>query len=219
LAWPRSQFDLWTQVSLARFGAATQSLADIAGALFGMAPWLARASATTALAGALLGYCFMDQIFRTSPRHVLAGLGVGLAVSAGWALTGLTYDELAASPINPQSLSYVRPAGDALDWLERATALGWPGFGPSSLIGALCGAATAALIRSEFKLKTFTDVDDTLRSFGGAMLMGSGGVLALGCTIGQGVTGLSTLAFGSIITFAAIVAGAILGFKLLERLL
>jgi uncharacterized membrane protein YedE/YeeE len=68
-----------------------------------------------------------------------------------------------------------------------------------------------------FKLATFADAGDTVRNLLGAALMGVGGVMALGCTVGQAITGVSTLALGSLVTFAAIVAGGLLGLRLLER--
>ena len=70
-----------------------------------------------------------------------------------------------------------------------------------------------------FHLTTFSDVGDTLRNLGGAALMGVGGVMALGCTVGQAVTGVSTLALGSFLTFAAIVVGGFQGLKLLDRMI
>jgi hypothetical protein len=150
--------------------------------------------------------------------HILSGLGGGAAVIAGWALTGLAYDEFALSPHNPVSLSFVKPTGDAMEWLERSTALGAPGFGAAAVLGTLLGTFSAAALTGRLALATFKDPGDTLRNLAGAALMGVGGVMALGCTIGQGVTGLSTLAPGSLIAVAAIVGGAVLGLKALERL-
>jgi len=170
------------------------------------------------VAGALLATCWMSPDFRRSRVHVLAGLGVGFAVVLGWALTGLAFDELSAAPQAPASLSFVKPTGDALEWLERYTALGSPGFGAASVFGTLLGAFVTAAATGKLHLATFKDPADTLRSILGAALMGVGGVMALGCTIGQGVTGLSTLAPGSVLTFVAIVGGAVLGLKALTRL-
>ena len=92
-----------------------------------------------------------------------------------------------------------------------------PGFGVATVFGAILGAFVAAKAMGRFRLLTFSDVGDTSRVLLGAMMMGVGGVMALGCTVGQGITGISTLAIGSFITFAAIVTGAIVGLKALER--
>ena len=145
--------------------------------------------------------------FRASPVHVVSGLAVGLMVVAGWALTGLAFDDMAARPAPPISLTYVRPAGDALQWLTLYTAAPMPGFGAASVFGALIGAFAASLAMGRFRFATFSDTGDTLRNLLGAALMGIGGVMALGCTVGQAITGVSTLALGSFLTFAAIVAG------------
>ena len=83
----------------------------------------------------------------------------------------------------------------------------------------ILGAFAAAKASGVFRLQTFGDRGDFLRNLVGAFLMGVGGVTALGCTIGQAVTGLSTLAFGSLLAFVAIVIGGVLGMKYMERLL
>ncbi|MEX2482470.1 MAG: YeeE/YedE family protein [Gammaproteobacteria bacterium] len=171
------------------------------------------------LGAGLVAYCFGASDFRTSPRHIAGGIGVGLCVVAGWALTGLSYDEFAAAPKAPISLTYVRPSGDTLEYLERYTAAPVPGFGVASVFGALAGALAAALATGRFKLTGFADPADTLRNLAGAALMGIGGIMALGCTIGQGVTGVATLAVGSMLSLGAIVAGGVIGVKWLEYLL
>jgi uncharacterized membrane protein YedE/YeeE len=199
------------------FGAPTQSLGDLLARTTGLASPASSLLVTAALAAAALLYCFTDIGFRTSPVHVISGLAVGLIVVAGWALTGLAFDDMATRPAPPISLTYVRPAGDALQWLTLYTAAPMPGFGTASVFGALAGACIAALAMGRFRITTFSDKADTLRNLGGAALMGVGGVMALGCTIGQGVTGVSTLALGSFLTFAAIAAGGFLGLRVLER--
>ena len=105
---------------------------------------------TAVLAGLALVYCFGNARFRASPVHILSGIGVGLVVVGGWALTGLAYDDFAARPTAPISLTYVRPAGDALEWLQRFTASPVPGFGTASRVrrparGLRRGAGDGAL--------------------------------------------------------------------------
>lgn len=214
----RAALEQATSLSLSGWSR-TQSLGDIASALTGAHPAAAADAVALTVAGLVLAYCFKDPGFRSSPMHVLTGLGVGLTVVAGWALTGLAFDELAERPVQPISLTYVRPTGDALEWLQRYTALGLPGFGVATVFGAVAGSAAAALAMGRFKLTTFTDVADTTRNLLGGALMGIGGVMALGCTVGQAITGISTLALGSFLTFGAIVVGGMLGIKTLERML
>jgi hypothetical protein len=129
----------------------------------------------------------------------------------------MTYDEMAVRPLPPASLSFVRPVADTFDWLERSTALGLPGFGAATVFGALSGSALASITARRFHLTGFADTDDFLRHLGGAAAMGAGGVLALGCSIGQGITGLSTLSVQSLIAAASIAAGALLALARLER--
>lgn len=207
------------QATSFRLGAPTQGLGDILGAATGLARGTGGTVFTVLLGAAGLAFCFADFRFRNSPVHILSGLGVGATVVAGWALTGLAFDEMAARPTPPISLTYVRPAGDALEWLMRYTAAPMPGFGVASVLGALIGAFAAAMAAGRFRVATFSDAADTLRNLLGAALMGIGGVMALGCTVGQGITGVSTLALGSLVTFAAIVAGGVYGLKVLERML
>jgi len=198
---------------------ATQSLGAVLAAMTGLNADLLNFIAMIVVVGALLAFCFSDKNFRTSKTNILAGVGIGLCVIAGWALTGLAYDEFSAAPLNPISLSYVRPSGDTLEYLERFTAGVTPRFGVATVIGALAGALTAALMSGRFRLTGFADSADTLRGLSGGALMGSGGIIAVGCTIGQGVTGVSTLALGSFLAFGAIVLGGIAGIKYMERLL
>jgi uncharacterized membrane protein YedE/YeeE len=195
-----------------------RSLGDLVGEAVGLAPSAGNLLVMGLLGAAALAYSFWDARFRASGVHVASGLAVGLIVVAGWALTGLAFDDMATRPVPPISLTYVRPAGDALQWLTLFTAAPMPGFGTASVFGALIGACAASLAMGRFRVATFSDTGDTLRSLGGAALMGIGGVMALGCTVGQSITGVSTLALGSFLTFAAIVAGGFYGLRVLERI-
>ncbi len=215
LASARAALEGATSVRLGN--APSQGLGALLSAHAGLAPERAKAAVTALIAAIALAYCIADGKFRTSPLHVASGLAVGLSVVLGWALTGLAYDEMAARPTPPISLTYIRPVGDTLQWLTLYTAAPMPGFGVASVLGALVGAFAAAVGMGRFRLATFADAGDTVRNLLGAALMGVGGVMALGCTVGQAVTGISTLALGSFVTFAAIVAGGFLGLRLLER--
>ena len=213
----RATIEQATAIDLKGFGLSSQSV----GAMFGKAVGSARGDASMAavIAAVALIACFRDESFRSSPVHSLSGLGVGLCVVAGWAVTGLAFDDMATKPTPPVSLTFVRPTGDAIDWLQRFTAARIPGFGTATVFGALIGAALTSLAMGRFKLTTYSDARDARRNLGGALLMGIGGVLALGCTVGQGITGISTLALGSFLTFAAIVAGGVQGMRHIERVM
>ena len=122
-------------------------------------------------------------------------------------------------PQAPQALSFVRPAGDTLEYLQRYTAGPLPGFGVATVLGTVLGAWLAAWRAGRFKLLGFADSGDTLRNLAGAALMGIGGVVAMGCSIGQSVSGVSTLAAGSLLAAVSLIAGGLLGLRLLEHLL
>ena len=203
---------------LAAVGVKTQALGTVLAGLTGIDGATATLGSVIVIAGAILIYCFADREFRSSPANLVAGIGIGLCVIAGWFLTALAFDDFADVPVQLISLSFVRPTGDTLDYLMRFTALGPPGFGVVTLAGTLVGAFIGALSVGRFHLTTFFDAADTVRNMFGAALMGVGGVLALGCTVGQALTGFSTLAVGSILTFLFIVIGAIAGIKAMESL-
>lgn len=202
------------QIDMTALGAESQGLDAVVNAVSGGSS--GGLIMVVLVAGAILVYCFKDAQFRSSTPHVLGAIGIGLCAAAGWALTGLAFDELAENPAAPISLTYVRPTGDTLEYLTRFTAFGLPGFGVVTVFGAIIGSFLAAISMNRFRLSAFADVSDTLRNLGGAALMGIGGVMALGCTVGQAVTGVSTLAIGSFITFIFIVIGGIAGIKYME---
>lgn len=215
----RAELQAMTLIDLSATGARTQGMDVLLAKATGMngsaSAWLV----TAVIAGAFLIYCFKDEGFRSSRENITAGLVIGACITAGWALTGLAYNDFAERVQDPISLTYVRPSGDSLEYLMRFTAQMVPSFGVASVFGALAGSFIAAILKGRFNVTTFADSGDTLRNLMGAALMGTGGVLALGCTIGQAVTGLSTLAAGSLLTFAAIVAGGVVGVKSLEKIL
>lgn len=194
----------------------TQSLGDLLG-LMGPGPRLGNVIAASVIVAAALVFCFGNSDFRASPTHVLAGVGIGLVTAAGWALTGLAFDELADRPQPPVSLTFVRPAGDTIEWFQRFTAARMPTFAVATVLGTVLGAFVVARATGRFRVTTFSDTRDTLRNLLGAAMMGIGGVMALGCTVGQAITGVSTLALGSFLTFVAIVVGAVYGVKALEH--
>ncbi|MCH9765996.1 MAG: YeeE/YedE family protein [Alphaproteobacteria bacterium] len=207
-----------TQMDLQSHAVTSQHLGDVIGAGFGSAqPYGNRFVMALIFSVGLLGFVFASGEFRNSHRHIASGIGVGLCVVAAWALTGLAFDDFSDRPARLESLSFVAPLGDAINWFERATALGLPSFGAASVFGVLIGSFVSAKSTQTFALQTFADTNDTLRHLAGGALMGIGGVFALGCTIGQGISGLSTLAVGSLISVAAIIAGAITMLRYLMR--
>ncbi len=208
-----------TLIGLGAIGAKNQGIGSIVAAFVPGAPATLNLVVAVVIVAAMLVYCFKDSNFRGSTTHIVSGVGIGLCAVAGWALTGLAFDDLADKPVAPISLTYVRPTADAIEWLQRFTAGMVPGFGVATVFGAILGSFIAAKALGRFQLTTFSNVADTKRSMFGAALMGIGGVLALGCTVGQAITGISTLAIGSFITFAGIVVGGYYGMKRMEQIL
>lgn len=215
----RAGIEQATSVSLQAIGASSQGVGDLLGAVINTSAYTGSLMVTALVSLAAFFYCFKDQSFRTSPSHVIAGLAIGVLVVLGWALTGLGFDEMADRPVAPISLTYVRPTADTIEWLQRYTAIPMPGFGVTTVLGAIFGSFVAAVSMRRFAFATFSSPSETRRTLFGAALMGIGGVMALGCTVGQAITGVSTLALGSFITFAAIVAGGMVGMKRLENAL
>ncbi|MCF6321618.1 MAG: YeeE/YedE family protein [Rhizobiaceae bacterium] len=206
-------------IDLAASDAETQSVGSIISIFTGGDVQNTNMIAMIVIAGLAIAWCFKDKAFRTSPNHIISGIVIGLCVIAVWFLTGLAFDELSDVVALPTSLTFVRPTGDTLEYLMRFTALGAPTIGVVTLVGTLIGAFIGAMMMGRLNLTTFANPTDTKRNLFGSAMMGVGGILALGCTVGQGLTGVSTLAVGSMITFAAIVAGGFLGIKRLNAVL
>lgn len=165
-------------------------------------------------AGGLAALCFASAPFRSSPRNIVAGLGIGLLVMAGWYLTGaLARDDF--NPMPPASFTFVAPLGDSLQYVMIFTGMG-ANFGIALVGGVILGSFAVALVRGRFRIEGFVDQGDFIRQLAGAILMGVGGVLAMGCTVGQGLTGLSTLSLGSVLAALSICIGGLLGARVVE---
>jgi uncharacterized protein len=214
LALPRLQIET-TNINLTARGLHNQNLGEMAGAAVGIPAVYARAVAAAVVALLFLAICFKDEAFRRSPRNIVAGVGLGLAAIGGWLVTGV----LGADAFNPAplaSITFVAPAGESLQYLMTFTG-STIDFGIAVFGGVIVGSFLAAVATGTFYVETFTERGDLMRHLGGAMLMGAGGVMALGCTIGQGITGMSTLSLGSLIAWLSIVSGGYLGIRYLEE--
>ena len=121
-----------------------------------------------------------------------------------------TFAAVAKGSGRPSSIfSFVSPMAFTLEylmfWTDKTRIIT---YGIASAAGVIAGSAAYALATRSFRWESFRDSSDTGRHMLGGILMGFGGITGLGCTVGQGITGFSTLAAGSIITFVSIVAGA-----------
>ena len=175
---------------------------------------------TAAIGGALLVFVYLSEDFRASFDYTLGGVVTGLVVVGGWYVSG-SLGHLAEDPNTLQeayvatnsgrmeAFSFVAPLAYTLEllmfWTDKSKIVT---FGVASVIGVIAGSAAYALASRRFRWESFRDASDTANHMLGGLLMGFGGVTALGCTVGQGISGFSTLALGSIITFVAIIAGS-----------
>lgn len=180
-------------------------------------------------AAALVGGCLLLWVFYRADflqaDNLLAGVGVGLLVTALWWVSGhlghvlehpQTLDEVfvASNTGLMESFTFTAPMAYVLDWLmffsdtsKRLT------IGVVSVTGVVLGSAIYALVTRSFRWEGFRSTEDLANHVVGGVLMGVGGVTALGCTVGQGLSGMSTLAAGSFLAVAGIAGGAWLAFK------
>jgi uncharacterized membrane protein YedE/YeeE len=181
-------------------------------------------AAAAAAVIALLVVVFKDQRFRANVQQIVGGLLMGLLIVAGWYVTGhLGFGEnpetlenvyFATNTRTLESLSFVAPLAFSLELLMMWTdASLHVTFGIASVVGTIAGSAAYALATKKFRWEGFASMDDLRNQLVGAVLMGFGGVTAVGCTIGQGLSGLSTLAIGSVIAVAGIMAGSVATLK------
>jgi uncharacterized membrane protein YedE/YeeE len=142
------------------------------------------------------------------PLHLALAVLLGLLVPAGWVGTGLVLqDEF--DPIAVESLSFTAPFADTLFWTIASTSIS-AGFGTGLVGGTLLGALLSALAGRRFQWQSFESPRQTGRYAAGAVMMGVGGVLAGGCTVGAGLSGVPTLSLAALLALGAIAAGALL---------
>ncbi|NOR20641.1 MAG: YeeE/YedE family protein, partial [Xanthomonadales bacterium] len=156
-------------------------------------------------------FALKSKELRSSFDNILAGVIIGLAVPMGWYLTGVVgFDDF--EPIRFESYTFTGPTADGMMYLLTFTG-STINFGVAAVFGVISGSFLYAVVSRKFRLETFSNRADMIRHMFGGVLMGFGGVLALGCTIGQGITGMSTLALGSLLALASIIFGSALTMK------
>jgi len=171
----------------------------------------ARMITAIVISAALIIFAFAHAPFRRAGGQIAAGIAVGLLVTAGWLATGY----LGADDFNPAavtSLTFIAPVVDAVQYVMLSTGLTL-NFGITMVLGVFAGSLLTALVTRRFRLEGYTSPQHMFRSINGAALMGSGGAMALGCSIGQGLTGISTLALSSFIAVAGILLGTAAGLR------
>lgn len=148
-------------------------------------------------------------------RDLMYGVLVGLMVPIGWWITTTLADD-GFSILQPQSMNFTNPAADLLQYVTIASSIA-PNYGVCLMLGTLVGSFVSAFASGRLYFDGFGRETEPLRYGLGAILMGFGGVAALGCSLGQGLTGMSLTSTGSMIVFAAIVVGAMVALRLFPR--
>ncbi len=192
------------------------------------------------VASAMLFYVFKAADFRSGKDNIIAGIIIGLVILSAWYTSSnisiiaeddhyslsdyyAEWDMLAEDDegrpatgrtLSAQSFTFINPIGQTYGYIKGAFNSALLTFGLISVFGVILGSFLWSLINRSFRFEWFVDFKDFRNHFIGAILMGFGGVLALGCTIGQGITGMSTLALGSILTFISIIFGSALTMKI-----
>jgi uncharacterized membrane protein YedE/YeeE len=173
------------------------------------------------VAAAIAAWVFASREFRSAREMIVGGLVVGAVIVAGWYVSGHvgflaedpnTLEEkfVATNSGRMESFSFVAPVAYLLEllvyWTDQSRVLT---FGIAAVLGTIVGSAAMAIATKTFRWEGFATTEDLVNHIAGGILMGFGGVTALGCTIGQGLSGVSTLALGSILAFFSIVAGGL----------
>ena len=193
----------------------TQSIVEMVARLINAETESVRLAVALIIAGAILIYVFKSAEFRSSLPDMAAGLIIGLMVPVGWWITGvLGFDDFDPTPLF--SFTFVSPTADSLQYLMTFTGA-TINFGIATVGGVIVGSFLVAISTKSFHIEAFSDKSDMIRHMFGAAIMGVGGILALGCTIGQGITGMSTLSLGSAVALLSILFGALWGLRSLEE--
>jgi uncharacterized membrane protein YedE/YeeE len=206
-------------LDLSAYGLKSQDAPALLARWLGIDARSALVGATVVVAGALLAFVFADARYRANGTQIFTGVAVGLLVTAGWYLTGhigfgenpdtLETQAFGTNTKTLESMSFVAPIAYTLEllmlWTDKSLGVT---FGIATALGLILGSAAYFVSTRKFRIEGFAGANDTALHMIGAVLMGFGGVTALGCTFGQGITGVSTLAVGSWLALASIVAGA-----------
>ena len=210
---------------LAKIGIEDQSLSTILSYLFSSE----NLSNTKLLVGLIIASIVMLLIFKSgtfikNTDNLLGGFVVGIVVIIAWFLTGsslgqewIETNNFLDTPqpgVGMQSFTFINPMGETIIFLGNAADSFYLTFGVTALISVILGSFVYSITSNSFRVEWFASKQDFVRHILGAVLIGIGGVLSLGCTIGQGVSGVSTLALGSFITLISIILGAAISMKI-----
>jgi uncharacterized membrane protein YedE/YeeE len=206
LSFGRNEWNNLTQVDLQISSVPSQSVLEWLAYWMGTGTDIWRYSLLVVVAVGVLTFCFRHAEFRGASQHVFGGLSVGGLIVGAWAWTGiLGNDDFEPAPL--ESISFIAPVGNTLQYLMTYTG-STIDFGIALVLGTIVGSLALALLTQQFKRQTFTVPGEFGSRLIGGIFMGFGGVVAGGCTVGQMLTGFSTLSWGSLLASIAIFAGA-----------
>ncbi|MDO8768014.1 MAG: YeeE/YedE family protein [Burkholderiaceae bacterium] len=215
-------------IDLSAFGLPTQGLPQILAKFSGLTEKTALLATLVVVGLGLLVFVFQDKRFRGNLSQVIGSTVLGLLIVAAWYLTGnighgenpdtLETVYFATNTRTLESLSFVAPTAFSLEllmlWTDKSMRVT---FGIATVIGVVLGSFAYAVSTRQFRWEGFASLEDLRTQLIGALLMGFGGVTAIGCTVGQGLAGVSTLALGSFIALTGIVGGAVATMKWQQR--
>ncbi|MCF6315590.1 MAG: YeeE/YedE family protein [Marinosulfonomonas sp.] len=183
------------------------SIAHLLGSATGIAPF----AIAVAFATVLILWALSYEKLRQQPEKIFWAFAVGAAITFGFWGTSTLYTESFGEGL-VESYTFTAPLGRTLIWLMTSSAGGLV-FSVGSVGGVIIGAFIGSLIKRDFRWEACEDPRELGRQVGGAALMGIGGVTAIGCSVGQGLSAFSTLAYSAPVTLAAIAAGGLLGLR------
>lgn len=238
--WYQTYFSSWLgQASISL--STPQDLGSITGNWFGISAITMRIVMGTIVAIIALRYIFRDEDFRKSGDNIFAGVTIGIIVLLAWYFTSnvavttedgsssmtqfygewdMLMDSEEGKPKNgstnlqAQSFTFISPIGQMFGYISSSLSSAFLTFGVVSVLGVIVGSFIWTMITRSFRIEWFNSFKDFYMHMIGAVLMGFGGVLGLGCTIGQSITGVSTLALGSFLVFISIVFGSAITMKI-----
>lgn len=240
--WYQNYFDPWLKNASISMTSAQQDLGSLLRPADGISAINLRLIIGLVIGVVMLLVIFGSADFRRNFDNVLGGLVVGLFVIAAWYITTTTTVTVDGSPVSltsfyvdqwdiavgseegkpqngstnlqPTSFTFISPLGQVYGYFASTFKSTYLTFGVMSVFGVILGSLLWAIMSRGFRIEWFASFKDFFMHMIGAVLMGFGGVLGLGCTVGQAISGVSTLALGSFLTFMAIVAGSAVTMKI-----
>jgi hypothetical protein len=202
---PRIWIEQAMGIDLTAYGITSQGLDQIIYTITDIPPEILRIVISLMFVIAAFAICFTHAPFRLSPRHWGGSIAIALCITAGWFVTG----HIGNDPFEPTlltSLNFVGPVANTAQYFMTFSGASI-NFGIGTVLGIIAGSLVAALTARAFQLQYIDGDQDMVNAMIGGAMMGIGGVFAYGCSIGNGLSGTSTLSLGAFLAWAAILFG------------